>query len=113
MRQYLTWIIEFKSIPGKIYGNSGMVHFAEINQAPSPYPMLQHIGRVSTPKIVPRHCLRYLQTTLIMGGRGLVSEFMWGIVELKLMSICMLTKYVDEKTIFSICSIKAKGSDTP
>ena len=30
--QYLTEIIETKSIPGKIYGNSGMIHFAEINQ---------------------------------------------------------------------------------
>ena len=30
--QYLTEIIETKSIPGKIYGNSRMIHFAEINQ---------------------------------------------------------------------------------
>ena len=64
------------SIPGKIYGNSGMVHFTEINQDPSPYSMLQYIGRVATPKLLPRNCLRYLQTTLIMGGGGLVSEFM-------------------------------------
>ena len=56
-------------------GNSGMVYFAEINQAPAPYSMLQHTGRVLTPKLVPRNCLRYLQTTLIMGGGGLVSEF--------------------------------------
>ena len=41
-----------------------MVLFAEINQAPSPYSMLQHIGKVATPKLVPRNCLRYLQTTL-------------------------------------------------
>ena len=61
-------------------GNSGMVYFAEINQAPEPYSMLQYIGRVATPKLVPRNCLRYLQTTLIMGGGGLASEFMWGIV---------------------------------
>ena len=74
--QYLTQIIETKSIPGKIYENSGMVHFAEINQAPPPYSMLQYIGRVATPKLVSRNCLRYLQTTLIMGGGGLVSEFM-------------------------------------
>ena len=53
-----------KSIPGKIYGNSGMVHFADINQAPPPYSMLQDIGRVATPKLVPRNCLRYLQTIL-------------------------------------------------
>ena len=64
----------------KIYGNSWMVPFAEINQVPSPYSMLQHIERAATPKLVPRNCLRCLQTTLIMGGRGLVSEFMWGIV---------------------------------
>ena len=47
-----------------------MVHFEDINQAPSPYSMLQDIGRVATPKLVPRNCLRYLQTTLIMGGGG-------------------------------------------
>ena len=42
--------------------------------------MLQYIGRVATPKLVPRKWLRYLQATLIMGGGGLVSEFMLGIV---------------------------------
>ena len=60
-----------------------MVHFAEINQAPPPSSILQYIGRVATPKLVPRNCLRYLQTTLIMGEGGLVSEFMWGIVDRK------------------------------
>ena len=43
---YLTlWleVIETNSIPGKIYANSAMVRFAEINQVPSPYTMLQHI----------------------------------------------------------------------
>ena len=80
---YLHYLIKFcdnisyKLIPRKIYGNSGMAHIADINQAPSPYSMLQHIGRVATPKIVLRHCLRYLQTTLIMGGWELVSEFMY------------------------------------
>ena len=63
-----------------------MVHFTEINQAPSQYPMLQFISRVATPKLVQRNCLRYLQTTLIMGdgdwsqnlweGWGLIAEFM-------------------------------------
>ena len=42
--------------------------------------MLQHVWRVATLKLVPRNCLRYLQTTPTMGGGGLVSEFMWGIV---------------------------------
>ena len=57
-----------------------MVHFAEINQVPSPYSMLQDIGRVASPNFVPRNCVRYFQTKLKMGGVGWVSEFMWGIV---------------------------------
>ena len=44
-----------------------MVHFPEINQVPSPYSMLQDIGRGAAPTLVPRKCRRYLQTTLIMG----------------------------------------------
>ena len=51
-----------------------MVHFADINQIPSPYSMLQNIGSVATPKLVLRNRLRYLQTTLIMGNAGLVLE---------------------------------------
>ena len=72
-------IIETNSIPEKIFGNSGMVYLSEINQAPPPYSMMQYIGRVATPKLVPRNCLRYLQTTLVMVGGGLVSEYMEGI----------------------------------
>ena len=53
-----------------------MVHFVEINQAPSPYSILQHIGRVETPKLMPRTCHRYLQATLIIGGGGQALEFM-------------------------------------
>ena len=53
-----------------------MAYFVEINEAPSPYSMLKHIGRVATPMLVPRNCLRYLQTILIMGGGGVVSDFM-------------------------------------
>ena len=65
--QYLTQITETKSIPGKISGNSRIVHFAEIYQAvPPPYSMLHHIVRVATVKLASRNCLRYLQTTLIM-----------------------------------------------
>ena len=64
----------------KISWNLGMVHFAEINQDPPPYSILQHMRRVATRKLVPRNCLRHLQTTLIMGWGALVSEFMWGIV---------------------------------
>ena len=74
-------MIETKSIPGKSYGNSEMVFFADVNQTPSSFPlMFQHIRRVAIPKLMPRSCLRYLQTTLIMGWEGLISEFMWGIV---------------------------------
>ena len=52
-----------------------MVHFADINQVPSPYSILQDVRRVGTPKLVPRNCFTYFQTILIMGGVGLVSEF--------------------------------------
>ena len=45
-----------------------MVYLVKINQTPSPYSVLQYIGRVATVKLVPRNCLRYLQTTLIMWG---------------------------------------------
>ena len=38
--------METKSIPGKIYENAGMIHFAQINQTLPHYSMLQHIGRV-------------------------------------------------------------------
>ena len=64
----------------KNYKNSGMVHFTEINQTPPPYSMLQDVGGEATPKLATTNCPKYLQTTLIMGWRGLVSEFMWGIV---------------------------------
>ena len=49
--------------------------------------MLQHIGRIATPTLVPRTCLGYLQTTLMMGGGRLVSEFMGGIEGLKFVRI--------------------------
>ena len=58
-----------------------LVHFAEINEAAALYWMLHYIGRVATLKVVPRNCLTYLKTTLIMGGRVLVLEFMWGIAD--------------------------------
>ena len=74
--QYLTKIIETKSIPGKFYGNSVIVHFAEINHAPPANSMLQNIEEVATPKLAPRNCLRYLQISLIFRGRRLGSEFM-------------------------------------
>ena len=59
------------SIPGKIYGNSGMVHFTEINQDPSPYSMLQYIGRVATPKLLPRKLSQILANNIDNGGRGI------------------------------------------
>ena len=57
-----------------------MVHLAKTNHVPPPCSMLQYIGRVATSTLMPRNCLRYLQTTLAMEGGGLVSEFMRGIV---------------------------------
>ena len=41
--------------------------------------MLQGVER-ATPKIFPRNYLRYLQTKLIIQEKGLVSEFMLGLV---------------------------------
>ena len=67
----VTTIIETNSIPGKIYGNFGMVQFAERNQVPPPLLNLGAYWKSS---------LRYLQTTLIMGWGELVSQFMWGLV---------------------------------
>ena len=58
--QYLTYVIETKSIPGKISGNSGMVYFAA--------------------RSLQRNWDRNLQTTLIMWRGGLVFEFIWGMV---------------------------------
>ena len=43
-----------------------MIHFAEISQGSLPYSMLQYTGSVATPKLVPRNCLRYMGTTLMM-----------------------------------------------
>ena len=41
---------------GKTYGSSGM---------------LQHIGRVATPKLAPRNCLKYSQEIIDNRGRGI------------------------------------------
>ena len=69
--QYLTQIIGTKSIAGKIHGNScRILHFAELNQTP-PLLNVEHVGRIATPKLVQGKCLRYLQTTLILGERGI------------------------------------------
>ena len=47
-----------------------MVHFVEIDQAPSPYSMLQHIGRVETPKHVARNS-KILPNNIDNKGRGI------------------------------------------
>ena len=67
----------------KISRHYRMVHFAEINQVTPSCSILQNTGKVVTPKLLPRNCLRCLQATLItspLGAGDLVSEFMWGIV---------------------------------
>ena len=71
-----------------------MIHFAEINQVPPVYSMLQYIGRVATPKLVPSNCLRYFQAILII-GKGDWSQ-----------NLCeVLSKKINEK--------KNKGLETP
>ena len=87
-----------------------MVHFTEINQTPPPYSILQDVGREATPKLATTNCPKYLQTTLIMGWGGLVSEFMWGIVGPVYLTIIYLADAVSKRyknylIIFSInCS---------
>ena len=70
--QVNSWKIFWKFWNGLLYKNKS---------GPSPYSMLQYIGRVATPKLMPRNCLRYFKTTMIMGGGGLILEFMWCIVD--------------------------------
>ena len=83
-----------------------MVHFVEINQALSHNSMLQHIGRIGTPNLVPRNCLGYLQKTLIMGGGRFVSEFMCTIVEERLLKKYYVIKYLILPKIPDIMDIK-------
>ena len=56
-----------------MYGNSGMVHFAEINQAPSSYSNVVAYGQSSNTKVCAKKLSQIL--ALIIGGGGLVSEF--------------------------------------
>ena len=53
----------------------------------SPYSMFQNFGTVAARKLVPKNCHRYLHITLTTVGGGLVSEFIWGIVDLKVLKI--------------------------
>ena len=57
-----------QSISCENSGNSGMVQFAELIQALPHYSMLQHNGRVAALNLVPRKCLRYLETILVIWG---------------------------------------------
>ena len=74
-----------------------MVHFTIINQTPPPYSILQNVGREATPKLATTNCPTYLQTTLIMGWGGLVSEFMWGIVGPVYLTIIYLADAVSKQ----------------
>ena len=47
-----------------------MVYFAEVNQAPTPYSMLQHIGGVPNQKLVPR-LSQILANNIDNGTRGI------------------------------------------
>ena len=58
-----------------------MVHFTEIRQGPLPHSMFQHLRKVATPELVPRNCLRYLQTAMIIGG-GVGRKIYGGILDL-------------------------------
>ena len=62
------------------------------NQDSAPYSMLQHIGRAATPKLVPRNCFRYLQTTVII-GEGDWSQNICDVWDPHLKYSCFLTFY--------------------
>ena len=47
-----------------------MVYFAEVNQSPTPYSMLQHIGAVPNQKLVPR-LSQILANNIDNGTRGI------------------------------------------
>ena len=77
-----------------------MVHFGDINQAPSPYSMLQHIGTVATTKLVPRNRLRYLQTTMVL-GEGNTGQKKWSF-PLRISSVSV-TKCESPETMRKLC----------
>ena len=85
------------------------IFFSEINQAPSPYSMLQHIDKLATQKLVPRNCLRHWQTIRIMGRGGLVSERVWRIVVLSLKNFIYLRMELAKLSYFSITIRKWKN----
>ena len=87
MLQYLPKLLHFFQENHSEHTSSGNSLFSRGNvdsegirgtTFPCYFLMLQDIGRVATPKLVPRNCLRYL--LLIMGTGELVSKFMSGIV---------------------------------
>ena len=48
-----------------------MAYFAEINQAPPAYPMLQYIGRVAIVKLEPKKLSQILANNIDNVGRGI------------------------------------------
>ena len=69
--QVNSWKNLWKFLNGPLYRNKS-----------GPFPLLNVAAswKSSNSEACAKNCLRYMQTTLIMGGGGSVSEFMWGIV---------------------------------
>ena len=77
-----------KSIPGKIYRNSGMVQFVEVNQATSSYSMLQDTTpKRSNTKACAKELSQILANSIDNWGERDWSEFMWSIVGSKLIKL--------------------------
>ena len=67
---------------GKIYGNSGIVHFAETNQAPAYLLNVGAYWKSSNHKAYTKKLSQILASNIGNWGREaeeLVSEVMWGI----------------------------------
>ena len=78
--KYLTWIIETNSIPGKNSGNYGMIHLVEIYADPSPLLNVAVYWQSSNTKSCTKKLPQILANNVDKGGRGLISDFMWGTV---------------------------------
>ena len=74
---FICRLIETNSIPIKISGNSGIVHFAEINQAAHP-PLLNVAvyWQSSNTEACVKKLSQILANNIENGRRGLVSGFM-------------------------------------
>ena len=59
-----------------------MVHFEKISKPRPTYSIFQYVSGIATPRPFAKKLSQRLVNNIDNGGRGLVSEFVWGIVAL-------------------------------